>query len=40
VPVVENHGELAGIITSHDMLLFLNGMWNILREETPVPVGG
>jgi len=33
LPIVDDYGELAGIVTSHDMLLFLNGMWNILKEE-------
>ena len=37
LPIVNDQGELAGIVTSHDMLLFLNGMWNILKEEMFVP---
>jgi CBS domain-containing membrane protein len=43
LPIVDDQGELAGIVSSHDMLLFLNGMWNILKEEVEeevlVPAG-
>jgi CBS domain-containing membrane protein len=39
LPIVNDQGEPVGIITSHDMLLFLNGMWNILKEEILVPAG-
>jgi len=39
LPIVNDQGELAGIVTSYDMLLFLNGMWNILKEEVFVPAG-
>lgn len=33
LPIVDDEHHLVGIVTSHDMLLFLNGMWNILRED-------
>ena len=33
LPIVNHQDELVGIISSHDMLLFLNGMWNILKDE-------
>jgi len=32
LPVVDDQGELVGIVTSHDMLLFLNAMWAVLKE--------
>ena len=37
LPIVDHQGDLVGIVSAHDMLLFLNGMWNILKEEEVVP---
>lgn len=35
LPIVDDNDELVGVVTSHDMLLFLNAMWAVLKEDVP-----
>jgi CBS domain-containing protein len=35
LPIVDDNHELVGLVTSHDMLLFLNAMWAVLKEDVP-----
>jgi CBS domain-containing membrane protein len=36
LPIVDDHEELVGVVTSYDMLLFLNAMWAVLKEDVAV----
>jgi CBS domain-containing membrane protein len=33
LPIVDDDHELVGVVTSHDLLMFLNAMWAVLKED-------